>query len=313
MCLKPIKARLKTIESKKQNRIVEMGGIEFHPDGDLRLPCGKCTECLSKRALDWALRVKHEISCHDDNCFITLTYNDENLPNPINLKHNFKVFMDKLRKHLKRSVRYIVSHEYGSKTGRPHHHAIIFGWNPSPQKFLKHTKKGEAIYTSPQLESLWNKGHSSIGTANEKTAYYIADYSLKGGTFQQTCPHTGELLTFSDSMDCSKRPAIGLAYFRKNYEQLLNASEPLPRYYIKKLKDLNPTLHERYENTRTEKFKLRSRSELFAKYTIDQQKIKNSTPELRSTPEDSLQESAYKDILKTNRDVEHHIKKEEKK
>lgn len=302
MCLFPIHAELN-----------EVGKITFTREGNLRLPCSKCSECLSKRALEWSLRVQHEISCHDENTFITLTYNDDNLPNPINLKHNFKVFMDKLRKHLKRPVRYIVSHEYGSKTGRPHHHAIIFGWNPTPQKFYKTTKKGEALYTSTELESLWKKGFSSIGTANEKTAYYIADYSLKGGTFESTCPHTGELITYRDSMDCSKRPAIGLNFLKDNAIQLVNTGKILPRYYLKKLKELNPSLHEHYENERLLLLRSRGSHEILAKYTIDQQKLQQAPSELRSTLENSQESTWTKKDLKYNRDEYHRIKTKDEK
>lgn len=57
-------------------------------------------------------------------------------------------------------------------------------------------------------------------------------------------------------MDVSKRPAIGYDYFIENCDQLVDSESILPRYYIKKLKELNPTLHERYENNQLLKFKI---------------------------------------------------------
>lgn len=301
MCLRPIKAELD-----------EFGKPKFTNEGDLRLPCGKCTECISKRALEWATRVKHEMSYHDDNTFITLTYSEENLPHPLDFKKHFKVFMDKLRKHLKKKIMYIVSHEYGTKTGRPHHHAIIFGWLPKDQKFLKTTSKGEAIYTSPELESLWLKGHSSIGQANEKTAYYIASYSLKGSKFLTTCPRTGEIIILTDSMDCSKRPAIGSRYITDNAIQLSQNGDILPRYYLKRLQKENPHLHEHYENERSLKLKTRGTYEVLAKYVIDHQKIQ-LTSEYRSTSDFTKEHEHTLANYKYERDNLHrHQKKEEK-
>lgn len=301
MCLRPMTALLD-----------EFNKIKFTNEGDLKLPCGKCIECISKRAIEWSTRVKHEMSYHDENTFITLTYSDENYPNPFDFKKNFKVFMDKLRKHLKKKIMYIVSHEYGSITGRPHHHAIIFGWEPANQKFLKFTKKGEKIFTSPELEKLWTKGHSSIGTANEKTAYYIASYSLKSASFEAT-DNNGEIITFRDTMDCSKRPAIGSRYLQDNQIQLAHSQEILPRYYLKRLKELNPTLHEHYENARMENLKTRGTYELLAKYSISQQKIQHDS-EYRSTPVDQRLHEHTLEQYKYERDEihRHHQQKEKK-
>ena len=44
------------------------------------LPCGQCIGCRLDRSRAWAMRCIHEASLHDENCFITLTYNAENLP-----------------------------------------------------------------------------------------------------------------------------------------------------------------------------------------------------------------------------------------
>lgn len=301
MCLFPISAN-----------IDECNRIKFTKEGSLKLPCGKCTECISKRSIEWATRARHEISLHNDNTFITLTYNQENLPSIFLVKIEFQKFIKRLRRHLKRPIRYMVSHEYGSKTFRPHHHAIIFGYNPEEQKFLKNTDKGEKIFTSAELTKLWQHGYHSIGTANERTAYYIASYSLKGKKHNLPDPITGELVAVSDCMDVSKRPAIGYNYFIDNYTQMVDSNAILPRYYIKKLKDLNPFLHEHYENERTTTFKTRSSHELYAKFVIDQQKS-NVKSEFRETEPNLENETTYyKNNLLTTRD-EYHLATKDKK
>ena len=283
----------------------EFGKIKFNHEGDLRLPCGRCTECISKRALEWATRARHEISCHKENCFLTLTYDEDNLRSPQIVKEDFQNFMKRLRKKLKRPVRYMVSGEYGTNNYRPHFHCIIFGYNPHNQKFLKKTTKGESLFTSQEISNLWTNGYHSIGTANERTAYYIASYSLKGKKHNLTDPETGEIILVSDYMNCSKRPAIGYNFLEQNQNQLVNTGEILPRYYLKKLKDLNPTLHERYENERSTKLKTRGSHEILAKYTIDQHKKNNSSTEFRSTPEKSKEDAYYEADLINKRDAYH--------
>jgi len=292
MCLSPITA-------EKQ----DFGRPKFTPDGSLKLPCGKCTECKSQRAAEWAIRARHEISLHNENCFITLTYNDENLPSEILSKEPFQKFMKRLRKHTKTDVRYMVSHEYGEQYHRPHHHVILFGYNPPNQKFTRTSPSGEKLFISTELDKLWNHGFHSIGQANEKTAYYIASYSLAGKTHTIYHPETGEETILKDQFDCSRRPGIGLDYFKKNYQQLFDSGEHLPRYYIKKLETEYPELFEQIQNRNILKIKNRPPSETYAKYKIDNQKREIQSTEFRSTPEDKLKDLHEDHYLRTNRDT----------
>lgn len=295
MCLFPVRATLQ-----------EFGKPKLDPEGSLQLPCGKCYECQSKRAVEWSLRARHEISMHDENCFLTLTYDDENLPSYLIVKSEFQKFMKRLRKKTKTKLRYMVSHEYGSKSGRPHHHAIIFGYNPPNQKFLKDSPSGEPLFTSSEIENLWDKGFHSIGTANEKTAYYIASYSLKSNSHDVINPNTGEYSKVRDSMDASKRPAIGRDYFMQNINQLINSNTLLPRYYIKLLERHYPDLLEVYENERmldNAQKTPRSSQELLARYVILNQKEQNSLGTFRSAPEMQKEFNQYKYHLRYNRDA----------
>lgn len=251
------------------------------PEGELRLPCGKCNECISKRALEWATRARHEISEHNENSFITLTYAPQHLNSNFIIKSDFQKFVKRLRKSQFKKLRYMVSYEYGSQYFRPHMHAIFFGYNPSNQEFLKKTPSGHNLMTSPEIEKLWPYGFHSIGEANEKTAYYIASYALKGKTKTIYHPNTGEEIEISDTMDVSKRPAIGLNYLLKNKQQLVDSGEMLPRYYQKKLEELDPDLFEEYQNNMNLKIKNRDSGELYAKYVIDNQKNHASSSSFR--------------------------------
>ena len=113
--------------------------------------CGKCMPCRINRTSEWTLRCMYELSDHyeDGASFITLTYDDENLPKDNGLhKEELQRFWKRLRINLAREyhefapkLRYYACGEYGSEEetyfspgaqkphGRPHFHAIVFGLN----------------------------------------------------------------------------------------------------------------------------------------------------------------------------------------
>ena len=75
------------------------------------------------------MRIMHEASNYGlSNSFITLTYNDNNLPHDLSLNHShFQKFFKRLRKSLPfKTVRYYMCGEYGDEFKRPHYHACIF-------------------------------------------------------------------------------------------------------------------------------------------------------------------------------------------
>ncbi len=58
----------------------DTGGIKFRRDGaqaTMEVACGQCLGCRLDRSRMWAMRIVHESSLYDDNCFVTLTYDDE--------------------------------------------------------------------------------------------------------------------------------------------------------------------------------------------------------------------------------------------
>lgn len=303
MCLYPVRA-----ESQ------EVGRPKLSSEGDLLLPCGKCSECKSKRAVEWATRCRHEIALHDQNCFLTLTYDDDNLPSPFIVKEEFQKFMKRLRKFekTKNSIRYIVSHEYGGRTGRPHHHAIIFGWEPSSQDYLMKAPSGEPLFTSKELDTLWPHGYHSIGTANEKTAYYIASYSLKSTEHNIVHPDSGEIVQVSDSMNCSVRPAIGKEYFLQHYKDLIHLPEPLPRYYVKLLEKIDVDSLQIYEDNQAQQNKnkvTRNAQERLAKHIVTEQKKSFNSTGFRSAPESKNVKEFTRYLKKEVRDYKQIIDK----
>lgn len=290
MCLNPITAELPP----------EGGRPALDPEGSLKLPCGKCHVCISKRAIEWATRARHEMSEHEENCFITLTYAPEHLSSDFIIKSDFQKFIKRLRKQTKKKIRYMVSYEYGSKYFRPHMHAILFGYSPPNQEHVLTSPKGHKLFKSPKMEQLWTKGYHSIGEANEKTAYYIASYALKGKRRTISHPETGEEIEIRDQMNVSTRPAIGKNYFLKNYKQMIDTGAILPRYYKKVLEEYKPELFTEYQDKVLQNLKQRSDHENYAKFIIYHSESSLHSPTFR---EDCRDNQTY---YRENKEREYH-------
>lgn len=148
-------------------------------DKPMQVPCGSCLDCRMEHARQWAVRCMHEASCHERNCFVTLTYDNENLP--ANMSVNVRVwqlFAKKLRKRLGR-FRFFHCGEYGDLRNRPHYHALIFGQDFGDKKFWKMSKSGEPLYTSKMLSDTWGLGFCSVGSVSFQSARYVASYVNK--------------------------------------------------------------------------------------------------------------------------------------
>lgn len=167
------------------------------------LPCHQCTGCKTEYSRQWAMRIVLEQSLWLNNIFITLTYDNDNIPEHNTLiKKDFQDFMKRLRWNKQSSkenpLRFYHCGEYGEKFGRPHYHAILFNTNFSDRKQLQGHK---GLTTSETLSKLWGKGHSSIGDVTFQSASYVAGYvqkkingKQKDSHYAIIDPETGEYL-----------------------------------------------------------------------------------------------------------------------
>lgn len=242
------------------------GDVTFVERGDvisqLSLPCGQCVGCRLARSREWATRCMHESSRHLDNCFITLTYDDDNLPSDLSLNHkHFQKFFKRLRKRFNhRTIRYYMAGEYGELNQRPHYHACIFGLQLPFDEPIQRSPSGHVIYRSQALEELWPMGFSSVAEFNWQTAAYVARYVMKKVTGQAADTHyqmvnteTGEIFwRVPEYNRMSLKPGIGHDWI-KNYkgdvypydEVIVNGfpTKP-PRAYDKYLKRTDPDLYD---------------------------------------------------------------------
>lgn len=250
----------------------DSGEIVFSERGALRralkLPCGRCVGCRLERSRQWAVRCMHEASCHSHNCFLTLTYDDENLPDDMGLHYrHFQLFMKRLRK-AKGKVRFYMCGEYGDLNLRPHFHACVFGcWFDDAVLF-----KGSGdscLYTSETLSKLWPYGFATIGDVTFESAAYVARYVMKKVTGDQALDHyrrvspiTGEVFNVEPEFSrMSLKPGIGALWFQKYHRDVyphdyvvVNGREAKPpRYYDKQLAKLDPFEAEALEVGRLER------------------------------------------------------------
>lgn len=158
-------------------RATRLGGGSV---GNLFLPCGQCVGCRLERSRVWAMRCVHEASLYDENCFVTLTYDDDHLPTDLSLRYrDFQCWLKRLRKcYPNKRIRFYMCGEYGENFDRPHFHACLFGFDfpdKTPVRFLCKSK----LYRSATLERLWPFGFSSIGAMTFESAAYTARYIMK--------------------------------------------------------------------------------------------------------------------------------------
>lgn len=204
------------------------------------VPCNKCVECAIQYSNVWSYRCMLESTLHKDNCFITLTYNEDNLPVGASLKkRDFQLFMKRLRKYLSRfaiKIRFFACGEYGKKHNRPHYHAIIFGWQPADLIYYKTDKKGEKLYLSDTLAKIWDKGFISVGSLSLTTCKYCAKYMTKALDFNKGVEKPFTLM--------SNKPGIGLNAV--NWQDVLATDKIYfnghyiitPRYYLEHIRKM---------------------------------------------------------------------------
>lgn len=210
---------------------------EKYGDSLLCLPCGHCYGCAKDYSREWASRIILETQDHNANCFITLTYDESNVPDKP-LKRDFQLFMKRLRKFFgDKRIRYFACGECGDKSGRPHYHAILFGLDFDDKVFLQRSKSGLFIYRSPTLEQLWPYGISSIGDVSVQSAQYVAKYSMKK---KLSGVDTGEFVLMS------RKPGIGASHYDEKFYYsdkvyVSGQSFKVPRYFDK-IADSNNSL-----------------------------------------------------------------------
>lgn len=137
----------------------------------IRYPCGKCPNCLHNNREALANRFYFESTQNQSNYFITLTYDEENLPHfngiPCFDKDQVRTFIKRLRNDLPQ-FKFFCTSEFGDRTARPHYHMLLFLRDFTPVQFVR-----------DKIQSRWKFGHVTVTTANVRRFAYCAKYCLK--------------------------------------------------------------------------------------------------------------------------------------
>jgi hypothetical protein len=192
-------------------------------DRPMSVPCGQCIGCRLERSRQWAVRCMHEASEHQDSCFVTLTYSDENMPHGGSLTHrHFQKFMKRLRKKTPGRMRFFMCGEYGPLLDRPHYHALLFGRSFYDQVKTGISESGEDVFMSPELASIWKLGICTVQAVTFKSAAYVSRYACKKVTGEQAEEHykrvdaTGqEYQVEPEYARMSNRPGIGARWYER--------------------------------------------------------------------------------------------------
>lgn len=206
--------------------------------------CGKCPKCKTRRVQQWTFRLMQEKKDARTTYFVTLTYDNENVPITKNgfmtlKKKDVQDFIKRLRRNQERTkgkqymkigaidelkIKYYVAGEYGSKGKRPHYHLIIFNTHES------------------LIKKSWNKGEIDVqqirSGAIPYTLKYINKKSKKPYYFKEF-DGIEEFSMMSKGIGDNYLTDAKIRWHKKNlhmsYVQYKEYKVALPKYYRDKI------------------------------------------------------------------------------
>lgn len=212
----------------------------------ISVPCGKCPECLKRRASGWSFRLMQQDKISNNALFVTLTYDTEHVPLSRNGfmtldKTDVQKFFKRLRFHLPPShpkISYYVAGEYGGKNNRPHYHAIIFNafsdditaawcFPPRDQSTKESTPAGNIVY----------------GDVNGASVGYTLKYMCKKRKIpmHRNDDRIPEFSLMSKGLGANYLTPAMVRYHKNDLENRMNCVLPdgkviaMPRYYKDKV------------------------------------------------------------------------------
>ncbi len=215
---------------------------EFNNNRYIDIPCGKCIGCRIDYSRDWALRCQLESMYHSRTMFLTLTYDDEHVPHSSYIDNitgefkdiltlfpdDFTKFMKRLRINYKRKydkeLRFYACGEYGSKTLRPHYHAIVFGLDLDDLSLVKQSGTGADLFESEFVNKSWNKGYALLSESSFDACAYVARYVMK----KRKGKDSVEYETYNiepEFVRMSRMPGIATNYYEEHKHDIYKYDE----------------------------------------------------------------------------------------
>lgn len=219
---------LKGYRSSEVNPETGKRGITFNPTkryvegSSLLLPCGQCVGCRADRALQWSMRFGHEAKLYESNLFLSLTYDNQHVPQDYSVKlDHYQKFMKRLRKRFGRK-RFGGCGEYGDYNLRPHYHLGVFDLDLADKRQVA-MRGNYPVFTSETLRELWPFGSHEIGRFTHEAGGYIARYIFKKMTgekadehYRRVSPIDGQVYQVApEFFTMSRRPGIGQGWLEQ--------------------------------------------------------------------------------------------------
>jgi len=181
--------------------------------------------CRVKRTQEWATRILDEAQYYESKCFLTVTYNDDYLPEDGSLrKEEVQLYLKRLRSRLGgRKIVYYAAGEYGDENKRPHYHFILLGVA---------MKKDYDV-----MEKAWSKGYIYVRPVTAETVRYVTAYVQKKLSGAKAKEEYGDKLPPFNLMSKSigKRWAVENKDYLNSYKCITIKGKRvgIPRYYTK--------------------------------------------------------------------------------
>lgn len=219
----------------------------------MQVPCNNCYACKLNRSAQKATEATLESYYYSDNYFITLTYDNENLPykqeleikernsddiityfnnselHPTLIPDHIKTFNNSLRKHFERlghkGIKVIYCGEYGEETERPHYHEILINCPINPQYFYDfHIDNNfKAHWKTKEISDIWGKGMIDVAESEWSTIAYVARYCMKGITDLHTKEEYYNMAMYPEFMRSSIN--LGKRYYEEHKDEIYKTDE----------------------------------------------------------------------------------------
>lgn len=125
--------------------------------------------CLSNKRSEWAFRLEQEYKYSHSAQFVTLTYDQKHVASNGSLvKKHLQDYLKRIRKKDESNyIRYYAVGEYGTRSGRPHYHLLLFNSNEGYARSCWKDKNEKAI------------GLVHIGSVNGASVAYVLKYMVQ--------------------------------------------------------------------------------------------------------------------------------------
>ena len=205
--------------------------------------CGNCIGCALDHSKVWQNRLLLEDEYSINSYFVTLTYDENHIPSNYQLvREHLDRFIKELRNYFYNNfgysgIRYYCCGEYGSHTGRPHYHLVLFNlplfnedWlfllkkdNPFEIHQVSKSINGEPIFDSDLIAKFWSYGFNTISYTNSNVFGYIARYVNKKKVLTKDEKRDLKRLNIQTEFNrMSLKPGIGGLFYELNKDKIIS-------------------------------------------------------------------------------------------